>query len=65
MVNSGVNTYPKYYLFGFGVNPSKKNFVYRAHVRNIKLPSVHPHSYLENVANNSKPQQNTAPDLPF
>ncbi len=65
MVNSGVNTYPKYYLFGFGVNPSKKNFVYTAHVRNIKLPSVHPHSYLENVANNSKPLQNTAPDLPF
>ena len=82
MVNSGVNTYPKYYLFGFGVNPSKKNFVYTAHVRNIKslyhnglwgifntlltlkvgigvhpsptsLPSVHPHSYLENVANPS------------
>ncbi len=94
MVNSGVNTCPHLHLFGFGVNPSKKNFVYTAHGRNIKvwtlnrlwgifntlltlkvgigvhpsptsLPSVHPHSFLENVANNSKPQQNTAPDLPF
>ena len=37
MVNSGVNTYPKYYLFGFGVNPSKKNFVYTAHARNIRV----------------------------
>ena len=60
MVNSGVNTYPKYYLFGFGVNPSKKNFVYRAHIRNIKLPSVHPHSYLENDYS----LQDTAPTCP-
>ena len=35
------------------------------HPSPTSLPSVHLHSYLENVANNSKPQQNTAPDLPF
>ena len=37
MVNSGVNTAQSIHLFGFGVNPSKKNFVYTAHARNIRV----------------------------
>ena len=40
MVNSGVNTCPSIHLFGSGVNPNKKNFVYTAHARNIRVSII-------------------------
>ena len=31
---------PSIHLFGSGVNPNKKNFVYTAHARNIRVSII-------------------------